>query len=343
MYSGQKRVLNDMDPDERGMFEDGRDTLFETCFNRDCDAVNAKYILSMDNVRVVKAVCCGKHAVGSCAAVGAAGSIPKIGYYTEDGMVQLTVNLLPEDGLFNGSRGFVVAVLYRCGFKRSSAGATAETDMPFVVVDFPGYSGKAWFHTEVGDDGKVIGTDRRSWVPIPPQKRICDKKCCHRVGVPLVTGRADSAHCCQGMSVGEGKAIRRLIGLWSAKAEQMWPGIFYVLASRVQDERDIAFAVGQGGTTAISAESLSTIGKSETWAKTDAEVERLKKLCKQTRANCVRDNGDFGSKEHWEQLCARVVERGQQHLSSAACVGDDRKAVQAVVDAWGAVAGGESA
>ena len=44
-----------------------------------------------------------------------------------------------EAGLFNGSRGYVVAVLYAGGYEKSGAGATAEDNMPGVVVNVPDF------------------------------------------------------------------------------------------------------------------------------------------------------------------------------------------------------------
>ena len=339
--------LQGMDPGQRQQFEDGKDTLYATCFNRDRDMVNASYILRMEDVRVVKAALTGQagHVGRNGAATGAAGSIPLIGYYAEGGMVKLTVNLRPEHGLFNGSRGYVIAVLYRVGYKRSGAGATEVNDMPVVIVDFPGYSGEnPWFTTNLDDDGNVVGVDRRTWVPVAPQVRRCDKLCCSRTGVPLVTGRADSVHCYQGMSIGSGKAVRRLIGMWSADAEARWPGIFYVLASRVQAAEDIALAVpSSGGSVVLSRDAFEKIGKSETWRQTDAEVKRLVALARQTKAMVVQSHQGgrhgghvFGSAGHWGALCSEVVAAGQRHLGSDGLGDVDRAAVQAVVDVWGA-------
>ena len=264
--------LADMDQAEKDEFTGGRRTLYATCFNKDRDAVNAKYIMGLEAVRVVKATLSGNHVQTTNARTGPASAIPLVGYYTEGMMVKLTANLLPPVGLYNGARGYVVAVVYASGYKKCGAGATAETDMPVVVVDFPGYTGEPWFETAHDEEGSVVGDDRRTWVPIAPQERRCEKGCCNRTGLPLVTAKADSVHCCQGMSVGQGKAIEKLIGLWSADAERRWPGIFYVLVSRVQDAANIRLAPAGGGSVVLSAEAFRQIGKGDAWAKTHAEA-----------------------------------------------------------------------
>jgi hypothetical protein len=73
-------------------------------------------------------------------------------------------------------------------------------------------------------------------VPIVAITRHCEKKCCSREGLPLVCGKADTAHSTQGISVGRGEAFRRMLFMWTARAEQYWPGIFYVGVSRPKVE-----------------------------------------------------------------------------------------------------------
>ena len=143
------------------------------------------------------------------------------------------------------------------------------------------------------------------------------------------------------MSVGKGKAIRRLIGLWSASAEANWPGIFYVLESRVQEAEDIALAVpSSGGSVVLSRQAFDKIGSSETWRKTDAEAKRLAALAAATKKGVSqahkegRHKGhEFGSLQHWSALCGEVVEAGKRHLTSGKLGEADAAAVQAVVDA----------
>ena len=202
-----------------------------------------------------------------------------------------------------------------------------------------------WFDTELDANGDVIGTDRRKWVPVPPVERRCEKRCCHRAGVPLVTAKADSCHCCQGMSCGEGKAIERVVGFWSADAEKRWPGILYVLASRCGREDDLRLAGAQGEGTLPTA-AFDVVGTGDVWKKTDKEVRSLREMHSRTLRNAKaqhtrnygnpRAHGGFGSVEHWAYLCKQVVARGREHLEAepARMTERDRSAVQAVVNVW---------
>ena len=300
--------------------------------------------MGASDVCVVKAALSGPngHAGRKGPSTGAAGSIPLVGYYWRGGMVKLTVNLRPSEGLYNGARGYVVAVVYnKDGYKRCGAGATAPGDQPVVVVNVPAFSGEnPWFETQLDAHGAVLGVDRRKWVPIPPVERRCERGCCSRTGVPLATGKADSVHCCQGMSGGEGKTVRRIIGMWSADAEAKWPGILYVLASRVQDLADIAFAAPSSGAVGLAGDAFAKVGSSETWRKTHAEVGELVKKAKATRKRCDLRHREgrhgrhtFGSVEHWAALCSEVADRARGHLDSAMCA-VDRGAVEAVLAAW---------
>ena len=209
-------------------------------------------------------------------------------------------------------------------------------------MNVPAFSGdNPWFETQLDADGAVVGTDRRKWVPIPPVERRCERGCCSRTGVPLSTGKADSVHCCQGMSGGEGKPVRRIIGMWSADAESKWPGILYVLASRVQDLADIAFAAPSSGAVGLADDAFAKVGSSETWRKTHAEVAALVKKAKATRKKCVQQHETgphachpFGSAAHWAALCSAVAARAEMHLAGP-MEEVDRGAVAAVLTAWG--------
>jgi hypothetical protein len=343
----QGRALGELPQDQRKAFVDGPDTLYATCFNRDRDKINARYVLTASNVCVVKAALSGPagHASRKGPSTGAAAGIPLIGYYWIGGMVKLTVNLRPSEGLYNGARGYVVAVVYKDGYKRCGARATAPDDLPVVVVNVPGFSGaNKWFETQFDDDGNVVGIDRRKWVPIAPVTRSCDRpaRCCSRTGVPLATGKADSVHCCQGMSAGLGKTVRRIIGVWSADAEAKWPGIMYVLASRVQALEDLALAAPSSGGVGLAVDDFAKVGATESWKKTHAEVLALVKKARATRKRVCQQHAagrhvehEYGSESHWAALCNEVVARARIHLANPGMSAEDRIAVQSVVDAWG--------
>lgn len=313
----------------------GKRTLFATCFNKDKDAINAKYICGFENVVVVKSINQGTHVQSNSTKTGPASSIPLISYYAIYMMVKLTLNLLPIEGLYNGARGIIVGIIFgENGYQRCAAGATAEVNMPIVVVNFPAYTGKRWF----ADSG---GIDRSTWVPVAAATRRCDAGCCEgRTGIPLKAAKADSVHCCQGMSCGPEKAIEAICGLWSADAEKKWAGIFYVLASRVTRAQDLMLAPAGGASVVLHVDAFRQIGSTDLWRKTHEEVQKLRQMADNTRARARSQHIIWyghdhvhGSEHHWRLLCQKVVECGKRHLRGDMAAAD-RDAVQSVVDAW---------
>ena len=77
----------------------------------------------------------------------------------QDSRVILTHNLIPEQGLMNGTQSNVKRVIYD-----TAAGPSAEEivdRMPkYLVVDFPQYVGPAFYDEP----------ERRAWVPIEPRE-----------------------------------------------------------------------------------------------------------------------------------------------------------------------------
>ena len=185
------------------------------------------------------------------------------------------------------------------------------------------------------------GIVRRTWVPVPVVTRRCDLGCCDgRKGIPLKAAKADSVHCCQGMSCGPGKAIEAICGLWSADAEKRWPGIFYVLASRVTSASDLMLAPAGGTSVVLHADAFKQIGTGELWRKTHDEVQKLKEMASSTRDRVRQqhktwhgEEHEHGSEEHWRSLCKKVVEAGRHHLQGLMAA-EDRRAVSEVVNSW---------
>ena len=103
--------------------------------------------------------------------------------------------------------------------------------LPIVLVEFPEYDGP-----------QLLDSDGTRLVPICAQQRVCDCGRCFRHGLPLVSGKADTGHSAQGITCGEGEQISSVVLYWDRKAEDLWPGIFYVLASRAKELAAIALA-----------------------------------------------------------------------------------------------------
>ena len=197
---------------------------------------------------------------------------------SKDSIVKLTTNLNPEYNLYNGSRGTVVDIVYDPTDAEHGTGYRKDgTQYATIIVDFKEYT------------GPVLWTGApRTWVAIQRVGMNCDDKrrCCERVGYPLQVGKADSIHCSQGMTCGEGEQFARVLGLWSGLMEQkIGPGLSYVLASRCKKMEN--FALSQP----FSTSELKQIATGRKFAKIKAHDEALRSLArgqKKSRANAFR-------------------------------------------------------
>jgi hypothetical protein len=138
-------------------------------------------------------------------------------------MVKLTLNLIPELGLCNGSRGVIREIIY-------PEGGYQRKESPIIMVEFADYKGPR-FSNDLP----------RTWVPVVAVQRRCEDSCCYRIGFPLQITKADTVHSLQGATCGEGQAIRRLLIKWTKADENRWPNILYVAVSRAKEVGDIAF------------------------------------------------------------------------------------------------------
>ena len=131
-------------------------------------------------------------------------------------------NLMPPWGLFNGSLGTVIDIVYK---KQQSPN---NGDLPaYVLVDFKAYC------------GPVFLQDHPTTVPIAPISVKCEHNCCTRTQIPLALSFAKTIHTLQGLSVGPTKpgqrenSIKYLVASIGKKsAETRWPGLTYVVCSR---------------------------------------------------------------------------------------------------------------
>ena len=204
----------------------------------------------------VRAVCSGVHAAANAHAKGGqALRILRSSYFFTDMLVLLTVNLLPELGLANNTRGIVKAILYPSG----GYDPLDTTQWPILVVEFPGYTGPPW------------DPAHPTWVPIVSVEKRCDHGCCSRRGLPLWPGKAGSIHSLQGLTAGDGKLFDRIILHWDSKAEGKWPGIFYVGSSRAMAEHNLALA------HPLSSEDLKKITGGGAWLAQKITVSKLER------------------------------------------------------------------
>ena len=228
--------------------------LHATCYNRDRDNINQQYVAQGHNVVVVTSVCSGNHAISSNPrAGGQAVRIPRTSYFFVGMTVLLPVNLVPELGLANNTRGTVVEILYPAG----GYDPRDTSVSPVVVVDFPGYTGRPW------------DPQHPTWVPVAAVERRCDRGCCSRTGVPLWPGKAGSVHSFQGLTIGDGKNYTRLVFTWDKGAEGRWPGAFYVGASRAMAPHNLAL------TGAMTKDDLTAVAKGNGWKAQRIQVAEL--------------------------------------------------------------------
>jgi hypothetical protein len=254
------RRLMFLPQEQQQLFED-ESTMHATCYNKDRDQRNMAYLSQRANTIITKSRCVGTHAVAlKHAKGGAASKIPITGYFTTGMMIKLVTNLVPEYGLFNNARGFVRDWFYIDG--SVSYDSSNQSRLPVVMVEFPDYTGPP-VSPLLADAGKG------KWVPIAPVQLRCDCGACHRFGLPLVCAKADSIHSLQGVTIGDTKAIKRVVIHWSQQAESLWAGIFYVAASRAKESHNLALSFN------MTQDDLSKIGSGEKWLKQDAEARRL--------------------------------------------------------------------
>ena len=165
----------------------------------------------------IEALSTGHHA--SNTASDKAGGLLKTLFLCNGAKVMLTSNILVEQGLFNGSIGKVVDIIY-------PQNKSPRDGLPTVVmVEFDKYSGPPF----IKNSPKLV--------PIVPVKRKLDCPCysCSRTQIPLRLGWGTTIHRCQGMTIGSGESNRYvIINPGSRKFESLNPGALFVALSRAK-------------------------------------------------------------------------------------------------------------
>ena len=198
--------------EEQSLFHiDQPGLLVVTCTNKGTLAINFEYTSRQTQIISVKSVLSGAHALPfNHKQAGMLKAISRKLFLAIGMMVKLTVNITPELGISNGSRGIIREIIYPEGGYDSDA-------TPVVIVEFAEYKGP-----------RCSPNLPATWVPIVALKRICDSKHCCRIGLPLQVCKADTTSSLQGATCGEGEPIRRLLIKWSKNDEQRWTNILYV-------------------------------------------------------------------------------------------------------------------
>ena len=143
----------------------------------------------------IKAVDSGRHA--QKADSNKAGGLLPLLYLCRDSKVMLVANLRAAWGLYNGTVGTVVDIVYKDGCRPTDDPAP----LPDVVfVRFPGYKGPPY----ISEDPTVV--------PMVPIGRSTDCTCrCKRHQVLLRLAWGTTIHKCQEMTVGDGEAFRYVV------------------------------------------------------------------------------------------------------------------------------------
>ena len=131
-------------------------------------------------------------------------------------------NIHPTWGLYNGSIGEVLDIVFRPGENPNHG------DLPrYVLLRLPDYNGPSLFQ----QDPKVV--------PIVPVTCLCNKHCCRRTFVPLTLAYSKTVHTYQGQSAGPTdkdkprNAVQRIICDPGTRAfEGINVGLFYTILSR---------------------------------------------------------------------------------------------------------------
>ena len=133
------------------------------------------------------------------------------------------MNFHPNWGLYNGSMGTVVDIVFRPDQNPNHG------DLPlYILVDFQQYRGPIYI------EGKP------TLVPIPTVKKLCNKhKCCTREFVPLKLAFGKTIHTFQGQNAGpvaKGQppnAVQCIIcDPGTRQFEGICPGLFYTVLTR---------------------------------------------------------------------------------------------------------------
>ena len=137
-----KRVVSMMDSAERKRFENLQSTVVHAfSSNAKVDEANVDYLASFLLVLSVCQGAAGAHATAHAnPRVGMAKAIPLRLNVAVGALVKMTLNMLAEHGLYNGSRGTVIGWDYVIGE------TPHRNELPkVVVVDFPSYTGPPFY------------------------------------------------------------------------------------------------------------------------------------------------------------------------------------------------------
>ena len=184
--------------------------------------------------------------------------------------VMLTNNLNVKFGLFNGSMGTVVDIVYP--FDQ----IPKDCQPSVVTVQFDRYTGPPF----IKDNPKLVTI-------LPLERRIdCSCYSCKRKQIPLRLGWDTTIHRCQGMTIGKGESKRYIvINPGTRKFESINPGTLFVALSRAKtaggagEDPDFAWHPS----ILINEDRLCHKPNTPTTRSRFTEIERIKHLAAETK------------------------------------------------------------
>ena len=201
-----------------------------------------------------------------------AGGLVRTLYLCKSAMVVLTCNLNVPFGLFNGSMGKVVDIIY-------CSGKTSHSTIPdIVMVEFSKYTGPPF----ISENPKVVP------IVAVTRKLECNCYACKRTQIPLRLGWGTTIHRCQGMTIGCGESNRYIvINPGTKKFESRNPGALFVALSRAKNAgneiQDPDFAWHPS--ILINEDRICHVVKTPTTKARDSEIKRIQDVTEQTQEN----------------------------------------------------------
>ena len=227
-----------------------------------------------------------------------AGGLVKTLYLCRGAKVRLTSNLNIPYGLFNGSMGTVVDIIYRDGKCPSDS-------LPDVVmVHFPKFTGPAFIESHP----KVVPI-------VPVERKIeCGCKNCIRKQPPLRLAWGGTLHGCQGIQVGVGECNRYIvISPGTRQFESRNPGALFVALSRAKSAGDSTsdpdFAWHPN--LILNADRICHVPNTPTIRARKQEIARIASLTsssQQVFSFLNNDNAFLAISRKLSQLCQRLEE-----------------------------------
>lgn len=199
-----------------------------------------------------------------------AGGLLQTLYICKGCKVMLTGNINVPYGLYNGSAGVVIDILYFDGQRPSDA-------LPdVVIVEVDKYTGPSFVQYNPKP------------VPIVPVERKIDSRChgCKRTQIPLRLGWGTTIHRCQGMTIGKGESNRYIaIDPGSKQFESRNPGALFVAMSRAKSAgslNDLPDFVWHPEVL-VNPDRLCHVVKTPTTSARANEIQRIAKIADLTK------------------------------------------------------------